>query len=159
MATATCNTSIPPLYYSKIQNATLKQLRDELETRKIGFTYVTPYNHDDQRAAWIQLILNNKPPKPCDDNCDGGQGEVCGDYCCPPSRNVLTCGSLTQTQRKANVLKHGPNYIGISKKQLYGEYINRTPGMTTFANKKLPSLKATNDASIACFKNYWCVNK
>ena len=57
MATATCNTSIPPLYYSKIQNATLKQLRDELETRKIGFTYVTPYNHDDQRAAWIQLIL------------------------------------------------------------------------------------------------------
>ena len=166
MATATCNTSIPPLYYSKIQNATLKQLRDELETRKISFTYVTPYNHDDQRAAWIQKLLNQAPPKPCDDNCDGGQGEVCGNYCCPPSRNNLTCGSLTQiekdianAQRKANVLKHGPNYIGISKKQLYGEYINRTPGMTTFANKKLPSLKATNDASIACFKTYWCVNK
>lgn len=160
MATATCNTSIPPLYYSKIQNATLKQLRYELETRKISQpTIVQPYNHDDVRAQLIQKLLNQQPPKPCDDNCDGGQGEVCGNYCCPPSRNNLTCGSLTQTQRKTNVLKHGPNYIGISKKQLYGEYINRTPGMTTFANKKLPSLKATNDASIACFKTYWCVNK
>ena len=167
MATATCNKSIPPLYYSKIQNATLKQLRDELETRKISQpAIVQPYNHDDVRAQLIQKLLNQPPPKPCDDNCDGGQGEVCGNYCCPPSRNNLTCGSLTpiekdiaDVQRKANVLKHGPNYIGISKKQLYGEYINRTPGMTTFANKKLPNLKATNDASITCFKTYWCVNK
>ena len=172
MATATCNTSIPPLYYSKIQNATLKQLRDELIVRGITQpAIVQPYNHDDIRAQLIQKLLNQPPPKPCVNTCPKNEnGEPIfknniDDVICIGGNN-LTCGSLTpiekdiaDAQRKANVLKHGPNYIGISKKQLYGEYINRTPGMTTFANKKLPSLKATNDASIACFKTYWCANK
>jgi len=52
------------------------------------------------------------------------------------ARCEMMCPPLTPTQKKLNVLAHGPNYIGTSKKMQFGKYARTTPGLETVSNKK-----------------------
>ena len=83
----------------------------------------------------------------------------CGGSCSCGARCVNNCSTISQEQHNANVLQHGPNYIGISQKMFYGQYIQNTPGMYTFASKKIPSLQKLDTKNQLCFKTYWCKNK
>lgn len=83
----------------------------------------------------------------------------CGGSCSCGARCALECNTIPQEQRKKNVLKHGPNYIGTSKNAWYGQYIQSTPGMYTFASKKIPSLQKLDAKNQLCFKTYWCPSK
>jgi hypothetical protein len=62
-------------------------------------------------------------------------------------------GTLNQRKQeyKQDVLNHGPNYIGTSKKMQYGKYAQTTPGLTTFANKKYAALQPTVAKKQKCF--------
>lgn len=80
----------------------------------------------------------------------------CGGSCSCGPRCGLVCNTIPQEQQKKNVLKHGPNYIGTSKNMFYGQYIRNTPGMYTFASKKIPSLQKLDAKNQLCFKTYWC---
>jgi hypothetical protein len=84
--------------------------------------------------------------------------QPCGGSCSCGPRCGMMCSTITQEEHKNNVLKHGPNYIGTSKKMFYGKYIQNTPGMYTFASKKIPSIQKTNEKNQICFKTYWCKN-
>ena len=129
------------------------------------------------------------PCEPCDDPCEGEVPDTnpiyipayhntyqptfqtrypnkyleyaapCGGPCSCGARCTLECNTITQEQQKINVLQHGPNYIGTSKKMCYGQYIQRTPGMYAFAGKKIPSLQPLIAKNELCFKTYWCKNK
>ena len=83
----------------------------------------------------------------------------CGGPCSCGPRCKMLCNGISQEQRKKDVLQHGPNYIGTSKKAFYGQYIRNTPGMYTFASKKINSLQKVNAKNQLCFRTYWCPNK
>ena len=83
----------------------------------------------------------------------------CGGSCSCGTRCTLVCNTLSQKEQKEKVLKHGPNYIGTSKKMFYSQYIQSTPGMYTFASKKIPNFRKLDAAKQLCFKTYWCPNK
>ena len=83
----------------------------------------------------------------------------CGGSCSCGPRCVNNCTTISQEDYKNQVLKHGPNYIGTSKKAFYGQYIRNTPGMYTFASKKINSLQKVNAKNQLCFRTYWCPNK
>lgn len=83
----------------------------------------------------------------------------CGGPCSCGPRCKMLCNGVSQEQRKKDVLQHGPNYIGTSKKAFYGQYIRNTPGMYTFASKKIPTLQKLDAKNQLCFKTYWCPNK
>ena len=69
---------------------------------------------------------------------------------------VLTCNTQSLEQIKYQTLKHSSYYIGISKRMAYGQYIRTTPGMETFASKKIPVLQPLVNYNIKCFSSYWC---
>ena len=69
---------------------------------------------------------------------------------------VLTCNTQSLEQIKYQTLKHSSYYIGISKRMAYGQYIRTTPGMETFASKKIPVLQPLVNRNIKCFSSYWC---
>ena len=83
----------------------------------------------------------------------------CGGPCSCGPRCKMLCNGISQEQRKKDVLQHGPNYIGTSKKAFYGQYIRNTPGMYTFASKKITTLQKLDAKNQLCFKTYWCPNK
>jgi hypothetical protein len=176
-------------YCSKIESLSLTGLRDELVKRGIAYTTIFPYNEDAQREAWIDLLLSEPTPTPCEESCEGNVPETnplyipvfhttyqptltnrypnkhleyalpCGGSCSCGPRCIHNCNTITQEQHNNNVLQHGPNYIGTSKKSAYGQYIQRTPGMYTFASKKIPQLQKLAEKNDLCFKTYWCRNK
>ena len=76
---------------------------------------------------------------------------------CTCCRCKLTCNSsITQSQYKLQTLKHSSYYIGISKKMAYGKYMRVTPGMETFASKKIPVMQPLVNRNFKCFSQYWC---
>jgi hypothetical protein len=83
--------------------------------------------------------------------------DKCG-QCCPICKGQckLVCNTIPQEQIKYNVLRHNSNYIGTSKKMAYGKYARTTPGLYTFASKKVPSLQPTVKKAQMCFQTYWC---
>lgn len=86
---------------------------------------------------------------------DDGCGRCC-ESC--EGRCKLMCNTISQEQRNYNVLQHSNNYIGTSKKMAYGKHARTTPGLYTFASKKIPSLQPTIKKAQLCFQNYWCKN-
>ena len=48
------------------------------------------------------------------------------------------------------------SFIGTSKKMAYGKYIRATPGMETFASKKVESLQPLVVKNQACWNEYLC---
>jgi len=94
-------------------------------------------------------------------DCKKQRGGNCGDKNkfinnCSTGRCEVVCNTLPQVQHKNNVLKHNSNYIGTSKKMAYGKYANNTPGLETFASKKVVSLQPVVKQKQECFTNYWC---
>jgi len=54
------------------------------------------------------------------------------------SRNSLVCGgSISQSTRKLQVANKPPGFTGMSQKMAYGLNARTTPGLSTFANKKV----------------------
>lgn len=80
--------------------------------------------------------------------------------CIPGKLSTGRCeivpNSITQVQTKYNITRHDSNYIGTSKKMAYGKYMRTTPGMETFASKKIPVLQSTVGNKNDCWTNYWC---
>jgi hypothetical protein len=178
-----------PQYCAHIESLSISELRDELIRRDIDYTYLSPYEERKQKDAWIALLLADPSPKPCDEICEDKvpnklplyipafhntyqpvfktrfpnnhleYKEPCGGSCSCGPRCVNNCDGISQEQHKKNVLKHGPNYLGTSKKAFYGQYIRNTPGMYTFASKKIPTLQTLDQKNQVCFKTYWCPNK
>lgn len=52
-------------------------------------------------------------------------------------RNDMMCGNITEPNSKVLSLTQPPGYLGTSKKMAYGKFCRTTPGLTTFANKKV----------------------
>jgi len=107
------------------------------------------------------------------DTCSDTSSETCSDTCsdtCSETssynshckhrhkscRCALNCNTQTPEEIKYQTLKHSSNYIGISKRMAYGQYIRTTPGMETFASKKIPVLQPLVNRNIKCFSSYWC---
>jgi len=84
-----------------------------------------------------------------DSKC-GQCGPICKGQC------TLVCNTIPQAQQKYDVLRHNNNYIGTSKKMAYGKFARNTPGLYTFASKKVPSLQPTVKKAQICFRTYWC---
>ena len=73
-------------------------------------------------------------------------------------RATLVCSTITAQQNKNAVLKHGPNYTGMSKKMSFGRYARTTPGLETVSNKKYTALQPSVAQKQACFPQYICPN-
>lgn len=84
-----------------------------------------------------------------DDTC-GKCGPVCEGRC------RMVCNTIPQALQKYHILRHNNNYIGTSKRMAFGKYANNTPGLYTFASKKVPSLQPTVEKAQICFTTYWC---
>lgn len=68
----------------------------------------------------------------------------------------MECNTQSLEQIKAQTLAHSSNYIGISKKMAYGRYIRTTPGMETFASKKIPVMQPMVNTKLNCFSQFLC---
>lgn len=86
---------------------------------------------------------------------------------CSVGRCELTCDPnfYTKTQeeqeeimltKKTKINNHNSNYIGTSKKMAYGKYARTTPGLETFASKKVASLQPLVKKKQDCFIDYTC---
>ena len=53
-------------------------------------------------------------------------------------------------------MRKGVQQSGTSKKMEYGKYVRTTPGLETFASKKVPSLQSVVANKQNCFSTYWC---
>jgi hypothetical protein len=84
----------------------------------------------------------------------GPECGACGSIC--EGRCRMVCNTIPQAVQKYEVLRHNSNYIGTSKRMAYGKYANNTPGLYTFASKKVPSLQPTVKKAQVCFTTYWC---
>jgi len=89
-------------------------------------------------------------------DCNTSRNGECGPRC--EGRCEMVCNTIPQARLKNNILKHNSNYIGTSKRMAYGKYMNTTPGMETFANKKYEALQPSVQYKKTCFENYWCKN-
>jgi|TARA_B110000858_G_C17653561_1_gene403848 hypothetical protein len=58
--------------------------------------------------------------------------------------------------KKNNILRKGVQQSGTSKKMEYGKYVRTTPGLETFASKKVASLQSVVANKQSCFSTYWC---
>jgi hypothetical protein len=71
-------------------------------------------------------------------------------------RCEIVCNTIPQVQQKQNIAKHDSNYIGTSKKMAYGKYVRTTPGMETFASKKVVALQPLVTKNQECWTDYLC---
>ena len=83
--------------------------------------------------------------------CSAGRCE----YVCPYEPSKRDEYLLT---RKQSLLKHNNNYKGSSKKTEYAKYIKRSPGMETFASKKVAALQPTVTRNLNAWVNDCCKN-
>jgi len=94
-------------------------------------------------------------------DCSKKRGGNCGDndeYIskCVVGRCEIVPKTISQVQYKNNITRHDQNYTGISKKMAYGRYARTTPGLETFASKKVTNLQPKVRSKLACFTDYWC---
>ena len=89
-------------------------------------------------------------------DCNTSINGKCGPRC--EGRCEMVCNTIPQARIKNNILKHNSNYIGTSKRMAYGKYMNTTPGMETFASKKVVALQPIVKKNAECFEHYWCKN-
>ena len=94
-------------------------------------------------------------------DCSKKRGGKCGNKnefigTCVAGRCEVVPKTLSQVQYKHNIIKHDQNYTGVSKKMAYGRYARTTPGLETFASKKVTSLQPKVTEKLACFTDYWC---
>jgi hypothetical protein len=54
------------------------------------------------------------------------------------ARNTALCRTTPQLNYKVQTINRQPGFTGMSQKMAYGLYTRTTPGLTTFANKKVP---------------------
>jgi len=71
-------------------------------------------------------------------------------------RCEIVCDTISQVKHKHYITKRDSNYIGSSKKMSYGRYMRTTPGMETFASKKVESLQDTVTKNVDNWVNCWC---
>lgn len=159
--TSTGAKNIPIFHNTYVGRATHHYPKDTLEYRK--------YNNYN--------TVTGKRCKTCDAGCTDGipdkqfgisqnmayaQGIVKHPECISGPRSTgrceMVCNTISQTQQKYNIAKHNLNYIGTSKKMAYGKYVRTTPGMETFASKKVVALQPIVAKNQECWKSYWCRN-
>ena len=158
-STATATKTIPIFNNSYVGRATHHYAKDRLEYRKCNnynpasgkkcktcsADCVKGAPNTDfgvtQKMAYSKGIVNNP-------EC------ITGPAC--TGRCEMVCNTIPQVQQKHNITKHNSNYIGTSKKMAYGKYIRATPGMETFASKKVESLQPLVVKNQACWNEYWC---
>jgi hypothetical protein len=155
-----------PEYIPKFHNTHVGRTHAHYPREKIDHL---PYNNYDPTTG--------KRCKTCDTGCANGvpikqfgmskkmaysQGIQKHPECIPGKRSTgrreIVPNTITQVQHKYNVTKHDSNYTGTSKKMAYGRYINNTPGMETFASKKISALEPKNTTKQECWTNYWCTS-
>lgn len=61
-----------------------------------------------------------------------------------------------QYNAELSAINYPPGYTGISKKMAYGQYARTTPGLETFASKKVVALQDTVNAKQVCFRQKLC---
>lgn len=127
--------------------------------RRHGFKY--NLNKGPNKVSHISEDISDTTSDTSSDTSSGHGSQNCDEYYCDDNdvdvcQCQMMCDTQTQEQIKYQTLKHSCNYIGISKKMAYGQYIRMTPGMETFASKKIPVLQPLVQAKIQCFSTYWC---
>ena len=108
------------------------------------------YQHDDWENSYNYNHTNSDNSDNSDNNSEYSDNSIVGCSC------KMECNTQTQAQIKYQTLKHNSNYIGTSKKMAYGQYIRTTPGMETFASKKIPVLQPMINLKIRCFRRVLC---
>ena len=119
-------------------------------TRHIPMDFLDYYDCTKQRGGMCGST-NNIATDKFKQLCSAGRCE----YVCPYEPSKRDEYLLT---RKQSLLKHNNNYKGSSKKTEYAKYIKRSPGMETFASKKVAALQPTVTRNLNAWVNDCCKN-
>jgi len=160
------NTTIPPgsMFKPKFHSTYVGRTRAHYPRSDLEYRRANNYNTETGKRCVT-----------CDAGCVGGvpkeqfgitknmayaQGIVKHPECIPgpasTGRCEVVCDTISQVKHKHYITKRDSNYIGSSKKMSYGRYMRTTPGMETFASKKVESLQDAVTKNVDNWLNCWC---